>query len=548
MNNEKSALIPSMYRLSMLLLGNSKSAVELTGQVLRETDVSEHMKIDASAAILRAYTVHADPSETDLSADSPLLALLRLPDSQRRLCALRLCGFSDVECSDILDTTLANLSPRLEKAMRKLTVSQNGDAPPADILQAAADALLPTAEQSAAVTEIIEQGKTDAPVRKIEMRKSGKVHSVAHNVEDDAVITHSEPPPDKKTIRLPLWELVLLLLICLLLLAAVLLLLLKNDANANHSSGENSHPTQSLADVPRVDSPYLDFASVRTQTLDYADVAPESATFIKTKLCTDTNPVSYDVIFLDGSGTQYEYILNAEDGTLIDFQINETATRLDTSDFLPLDEIRAAALKCAGLEDAVFIKEKLDSDSDTYFFKEEFLDADGRSYSVEILAKTGAVIKYTVKETAEVNTEGFIAVDVAKQKALLRAGLDPLNAQVIFTKEKLDGNAYLLAFTLEDGTQYTVEIDAETGEVNTVDVIWLSADSSHFIGLSKAKEIALERAGIPDSPAVTFTKAKIERSNAAYAYELEFETVDYEYEIRIFAESGEVQKYRVWFQ
>ena len=77
-------------------------------------------------------------------------------------------------------------------------------------------------------------------------------------------------------------------------------------------------------------------------------------------------------------------------------------------------------------------------------------------------------------------------------------------------KEKLDGTVYLLAFTLEDGTQYIIEIDAKTGHVNTVDVILVSADTSDYIGLAAAKKIALERTGLTDSEdSVLFTKAKI---------------------------------------
>jgi uncharacterized membrane protein YkoI len=101
--------------------------------------------------------------------------------------------------------------------------------------------------------------------------------------------------------------------------------------------------------------------------------------------------------------------------------------------------------------------------------------------------------------------------------------------------------------TLDDGTQYTVELNARTGMANAVDVRPVSADTSQLIGTLKAKDAALEKAGLSaENSGVRFSKAKIDRSNAAYVYEFEFQTADYEYEATINAMTGEVLKYRVW--
>ena len=155
--------------------------------------------------------------------------------------------------------------------------------------------------------------------------------------------------------------------------------------------------------------------------------------------------------------------------------------------------------------------------------------------------------KYTAEELTAEEPENIISPAQAKTRAVSRVG-DLDLSQVIFTKVKLDGGAYLIAFTLDDGTQYLIELNAATGSVNTVDVHPVSADITQAVGLLKARDTALHMAELTERDAVDFTKAKIDRSNGAYVYELEFETPDYEYEVSIRTATGEVLKYRVFQQ
>ena len=97
-------------------------------------------------------------------------------------------------------------------------------------------------------------------------------------------------------------------------------------------------------------------------------------------------------------------------------------------------------------------------------------------------------------------------------------------------------------------TGVLIELNAETGNVNTVDVHPVSADITQAVGLLAARDTALRMAELTDRDPVEFTKAKIDRSSGSYVYELEFETPDYEYEVSIRTETGEVLKYRVWQQ
>lgn len=57
-------------------------------------------------------------------------------------------------------------------------------------------------------------------------------------------------------------------------------------------------------------------------------------------------------------------------------------------------------------------------------------------------------------------------------------------------------------------------------------------NSSQYIGTEKAKQIALNHAGVSSSSA-TFTKTKLDRDDGIYVYEIEFISgeIDYDYEI-----------------
>ena len=64
--------------------------------------------------------------------------------------------------------------------------------------------------------------------------------------------------------------------------------------------------------------------------------------------------------------------------------------------------------------------------------------------------------------------------------------------------------------------------------------------SSNYIGVDKAKSVALSDAGLPAS-SVTFTKAKLDREDGVRVYEIEFFTQDKEYEYEINAVDGTIR-------
>lgn len=66
-----------------------------------------------------------------------------------------------------------------------------------------------------------------------------------------------------------------------------------------------------------------------------------------------------------------------------------------------------------------------------------------------------------------------------------------------------------------------------------------SSQSSQYIGVSAAKKAALKHAGVSSSDAV-FEKAKLEKDDGRYEYEVDFKAKGYEYDYEIDAKSGKI--------
>lgn len=218
-----------------------------------------------------------------------------------------------------------------------------------------------------------------------------------------------------------------------------------------------------------------------------------------------------------------------------------------------------------------------------------------REFSYQLLADDGSILTSEIKEQAtapvvqtvelspnlpEIDTLDAQRMDVnsAKQVALSHAGLDA--AEVEFTKAKLDSDDRILHYDIEfyrDTTEYDYEVDAYTGEILDVDIDYnekavapkqaevkepdtaqkplsssepvpteapkqTDSDDKNFIGVDKAKQIALAHAGFSEDE-VRFTKSKLDRDDGRYEYEIEFRINGVEYEYEIDAKSGKILKH-----
>jgi len=135
-----------------------------------------------------------------------------------------------------------------------------------------------------------------------------------------------------------------------------------------------------------------------------------------------------------------------------------------------------------------------------------------------------------------------IGLEKAKAIALEKAGLS--EGAVSFTKQKREKNkpVYDIEF-YSDGREYDFEIHARTGEILEYDMEGkkssASSSASGSISVEKAKELALQDAGVAAADAV-FSKAKLDYDDGRQVYELKFKAGRYVYEYEIDAASGAI--------
>ncbi|MBS6448121.1 MAG: PepSY domain-containing protein [Clostridiales bacterium] len=296
----------------------------------------------------------------------------------------------------------------------------------------------------------------------------------------------------------------------------------------------------------------LSLEDAKNKALTDAGVSAANAVFTKTKLEHDDGAVVYEIEFRTAD-MKYEYEIDAQSGAIC--KAKQEAIQLQTvapgtQKLIDLDEAKNRALENAGVSasEVLFAETELHYDRGTAVYKVEFRTVNVK-YDYEIDAQTGAIRKKK-QEAAEqlpgVSDAGqLIGLETAKSKALSDAGVSA--SDVVFDEAKLDEDdgaaVYEIEFRTAD-TEYDYEIDALTGEIRKrkQEAIEQKSDipeDQQLIGLEAAKNKALADAGVSAANA-TFIKAKLDYDDGAPVYELEFLTVNAEYEYKIHAATGAV--------
>ena len=246
----------------------------------------------------------------------------------------------------------------------------------------------------------------------------------------------------------------------------------------------------------------------------------------------------YRFVFAD-TKTQWTYRIDAVLGTVLEKQQKEIVT----TDFISLEEAKEIALKDAGLNEAtqkiVFTREELSRNSGKPCYILEFYTAK-KQYSYKVDAKDGSIIE----------AYHFILLADAKKIALDDAGV---SEKVTFTEETLVAGGikspyYYFAFE-SASARWTYKIDAVLGVIMDKTCDKIIPPAPEFIGLEKAKQIALEDAGLDETAQkIVFTREELSRNQGKPCYILEFYTDKCAYSYKIDAVSGEViGKKTEWF-
>ena len=246
----------------------------------------------------------------------------------------------------------------------------------------------------------------------------------------------------------------------------------------------------------------------------------------------------YRLVFAD-TKTQWTYRIDAVLGTVLEKQQKEIVT----TDFISLEEAKEIALKDAGLNEAtqkiVFTREDLNRNSGKPCYILEFYTAK-KQYSYKVDAKDGSIIE----------AYHFILLADAKKIALDDAGV---SEKVTFTEETLVAGGikspyYYFAFE-SASARWSYKIDAVLGVIMDKTCDKIIPPAPEFIGLEKAKQIALEDAGLDETAQkIVFTREELSRNQGKPCYILEFYTDKCAYSYKIDAVSGEIiGKKTEWF-
>ena len=238
----------------------------------------------------------------------------------------------------------------------------------------------------------------------------------------------------------------------------------------------------------------------------------------------------YRLVFADAK-TQWTYRIDAVLGTVLEKQQKEIVT----TDFISLEEAKEIALKDAGLNEAtqkiVFTREELSRNSGKPCYILEFYTAK-KQYSYKVDAKDGSIME----------AYHFILLADAKKIALDDAGV---NVKVVFTTEELVAGGikspyYYFVFE-SDSARWTYKIDAVLGVIMDKTCDKIISPTPEFIGLEKAKQIALEDAGLDEAAQkIVFTREELSRNSGKPCYILEFYTAEKQYSYKVDAVSGDI--------
>ena len=240
----------------------------------------------------------------------------------------------------------------------------------------------------------------------------------------------------------------------------------------------------------------------------------------------------YRLVFADAK-TQWTYRIDAVLGNVLEKQQKEIVT----TDFISLEEAKQIALKDAGLDDAtqkiVFTREELSRNSGKPCYILEFYTAK-KQYSYKVDAKNGSIIE----------AYHFILLADAKKIALDDAGV---SEKVTFTEETLVAGGiktpyYYFAFE-SDSARWTYKIDAVLGSIMDKTYDKIVPPAPEFIGLEKAKQIALKDAGLDEATQkIVFTREELNRNSGKPCYILEFYTAKKQYSYKVDAKNGSIME------
>lgn len=303
-----------------------------------------------------------------------------------------------------------------------------------------------------------------------------------------------------------------------------------------------------VSPTPAPEAQSITLEQAKAIALEYGLFAEDvKVEFTKAELDDDV----YELEFTSGNH-QYEVEISKA-GEVLKFEAEymtaEATQQTQNSNYITLEAAKEIALKhveLTGKQGAVFVKEELDYKKSRYELEILF---SGKEYEVKVDADSGNVLEVeveTTKHTAPDLSLRKVTLEEAKALVLKDLGL----SQATFDKEEFDAceMEYELELTAGD-KEYEYTVSACTGQI--LEKEWdkkemakstpKPGDTSSFIGVKKAKALALKHAGLTGK-SVTYEEAKLDKEDGRYVYEIEFEYGGMEYEYELDAQTGDILK------
>ncbi len=277
-----------------------------------------------------------------------------------------------------------------------------------------------------------------------------------------------------------------------------------------------------------------------------AGVPEENATVTKAKLDFEKGVFIYDIEF-DSNGTdEYDYSVKASDGTILE----RNHELKDDDDFAKSKRTTAKAVtQSADVQPTQ--QQEITQAAPAAQNTTASQKATAKTTTAAAAEQTAKEPTQAVEKTSSASPSG-ISIEQAKDIAFNNSGVSKRDAQIISAYQDMDDGITYYDIEFKSGSyKYEYEIDLN-GNVISYDkdriaakkpsakkTTAVTADHSKYIGVDKAKEIALSNANVSAGNA-TFKKAKLERDDGVYEYEIEFIASDMEYEYEIHAVSGKI--------
>lgn len=254
-----------------------------------------------------------------------------------------------------------------------------------------------------------------------------------------------------------------------------------------------------------------------------AGVQEENTIVTKAKMDFEKSAFVYDIEFVENDIVEYDYTIKAADGTILEktHEIDDDSNQANKQDSNAVTEPTSGN-------------------------KEQVTQPNDAAQKEQPTKEPAIQQNVTEKQKDETNA---ISLEKAKEIALKNAGVAKKDA--VFVSAHKDYDDGIVCYDIEFRTssyEYEYEIglngdilsyDKEPIKPKNPQTTNKASTNAKYIGVDNAKKIALKNSGL-SAKDVVFTKAKLEREDGIYVYEIEFETSTTEYEYEINATTGKI--------